>query len=478
MNQDLISEVSNWKLEAKLEDTNRYFFHTNIVDKLVAGQKAFVIGRKGTGKTAITEHLTKEKSYKRFARKLSFKHFPFGDLYQLSNKNFTSPNEYITLWKYLIYSSVAKMLVKNQNIDAQLRIELEKIYKGDIEQSLSRTIKRWVSATFKISIFGQDIEGSGENTTHDNHTPWIERVEILEDILLQNLDDSEYLIVFDELDEDYKDIIETEKHAQYTSLLTSLFKAVQDIRSIFTSPDFKLYPVVFLRDDIYDILRDPDKTKWNDFKVSLEWNESSIKDLLAFRISKAINSEGKTLEFHRAWDFLFIDKNVVYGTRQQKNMSAFQYITRSTQLRPRDYINYIQTCAEHTKDAGFGKISPNTIRKIDKAFSNYLRSEIEDEILGILPEIKKILNLFSRIRKQTLSIKEFEDAYNDAIKNEEMPERRIDFILQVLFHFSVIGNQPSQKNNHVFRYKSPEARFNQKEGIVVHRGLFKALQII
>lgn len=388
MSTELIREVSEWKLEAKLEDTARYFFHTNLVDRVSNGSKAFVIGRKGTGKTAITEHLTKDSSYSRFAKKLSFKNFPFQELYALKNDSYTNPNQYITLWKYLIYSSVAKLMAKNENIDSAIRESLRKIYAEDIEQSLSRSIKRWVSGGFKISILGSGVEASGTNSTIANNASWIERVEVLEDLLLANLDSAEYLIVFDELDEDYRDVLDPSNYKRYTDLLTSLFKAVQDVRSVFQGR--KLFPVVFLRDDIYDVLMDPDRNKWHDLKIALEWDESSIKELLAFRISKADPKKSGIDPFPKAWKNLFASVPVKYGHKQQKQMTIFDYITRSTQLRPRDYIRYIQACAEQALKENKTVITPNIVTKIDKAFSNYLRSEIEDEINGILPEINPL----------------------------------------------------------------------------------------
>ncbi len=478
MSKRLLQEVENWKLEAKLEDTRRYFFHTAIVDKLNNGSKAFVIGRKGTGKTAITEHLARELSPVKFAKKLSFKNFPFGDLYDLKNESFTPPNEYITLWKYLIYSSVAKLMIVNENINPHLRERLIKVYENDIESSLSRTVRHWVGGKLKISILGSGIEGDKIDHIEKNSVPWIERVEILEDILLNHLDDARYFIVFDELDEDYRDMIHAESRNKYSSLLTSLFKAVQDVRSIFSDNRSELYPVVFLRDDIYDILHDPDRTKWNDLKISLDWNEDSIKRLLAFRISRSIDQGAKTLSFQSAWEKLFYNGKIGYGTRNYKRMPAFNYITRSTQLRPRDYVRYFQVCAENALQFGRAKISSEDIKKASVAFSNYLRSELEDEIHGVLPDINKILNLFSRIRKQRLSIHEFNKAFNDAVKSKEIMKIEVDFVLQILFHFSVIGNQPSQKNVNMYRYLTPEARFNQKESIIVHHGLFKSLQII
>jgi hypothetical protein len=40
-------------------------------------------------------------------------------------------------------------------------------------------------------------------------------------------------------------------------------------------------------------------------------------------------------------------------------------------------------------------------------FSNYLRSEIEDEIQSIIPEIGDIVGVISHIRKQIFSVDEF-----------------------------------------------------------------------
>ena len=480
MTRKLLEAVEDWKLEAKLEDNDRYFYHVRVVDRLESGSRSYVIGRKGTGKTAICEYLNKKKGHDVFSQKLSFKNFPFNTLYELTNEKYNHPNQYITLWKYVIYSSIAKLMIKNQNINQSIREKLEEVYKLDIPTSLSSNVSRWTGVNFNLSVL--DIGGIGagaDKQTGKNNTEWIDRVELLERLLLEHLDDSNYIIIFDELDEDYKDIIISDRHSQYTALLTSLFKSVQDIKAVFRESNPKILPIIFLRDDIYDLLQDPDKTKWNDLRVNLDWDENNIKNMLAFRLSKALNSSGKILTFNQAWHSLFVNKDVGYGNRQSKRTSSFKYITRSTQLRPRDYIRYLQVAAEETlSHPSQTKITPTTILRVDKAFSNYLRSELEDEIHGVLPEIKGILDIFSKLRKQTLSIQEFSKEYEKAIENGELVKRSTEFVLRILFHFSVIGNQPKQKNIQVFRYSRPDANLNLKEHIVVHRGLYKSLQIL
>jgi hypothetical protein len=477
MGRSLFEQIREWKLEAKSEDTDRYFYHTNEVHFIENGSRCYVIGRKGTGKTAISEHLNKDDTYKRFSQKLTFKNFPFNELYDLKNDKYTAPNQYITIWKYIIYTSIAKMMIKNNNINGKLRRKLKEVYSNDPVRSLSRTISRWTSGSFSLSVLGSGGALEGSRSTDKNNVSWLDRVEILEEIIERNIDEASYYVIFDELDEDYKDITSPGRYGEYISLLTGLFKAVQDVKSIFPSRDYHIYPVIFLRDDIFEIMQDTDKAKWYDSIIELEWNPDKIKNLLAFRISRAINADGPTLDFNTAWHHLFSGQGIRYGKDQRKTTNSFDYITRSTQLRPRDYIRYIQACAESALARGDSIVLPHVIKHIDNTFSNYLRTEIEGEMHSMIPEIKQILDVVAHIRKNQFNFNEFTIQYQKAIEEEQITARSPESVLKALFLFSVIGNQPSQKNIQVFRYQNKDARLNLNEDMCVHRGLLKALQI-
>lgn len=477
MSIELLEEIENWKLEAKLEDTERYFYHTRVVSRILKGQKLYIVGRKGTGKKAISEHLVNINDKCCFPQKLTFKNFPFNKLYELKDKGFTTPNQYITLWKFVIYSTICKLMARNPSIDIESRQKLQEIFNDDIENALPNAVQRWTSVKFDLKVIGNGLGFGLNKEKQDKSTEdWTRRVEILEKFLHKNIGSDKYLIMFDELDEDYKDIIEPEKYQQYTELLTSLFKAVQDIRARFSKHN--LFPVVFLRDDIYDVLQDPDKTKWIDYKVDLEWDEAGIKNLLAFRISRALNDSGEPKDFNKIWRNLFESGQVKYGHKQKRLMTPFDYITRSSLLRPRDYVRYLQVCAEISLEKGHSKIKPYIINEADTAFSNYLRSELEDEVHGVIPDIHRILDIFTTLRKQTLRIDEFKESFDSAVDDGLIKTKDFQFVLQMLFHFSLIGNQPKQRSHQVFRYRNKEARLNMKENIIIHRGLFRSLQIL
>jgi hypothetical protein len=86
---------------------------------------------------------------------------------------------------------------------------------------------------------------------------------------------------------------------QYSSLITSLFKAVQDVRTTFEKK-LRIYPVIFLRDDIYELVQDSDKNKWGDSRVDLNWDTEKITRLIAFRISLG-SSKTSCRQASRSW---------------------------------------------------------------------------------------------------------------------------------------------------------------------------------
>lgn len=473
----VFEEIADWKLEAKLEDNTRYFYHVGEVEQIEKGRRSFVIGRKGCGKTAISEYLCREGQTQALSVKLTFKNFPFNELYALKDTGYAGPHQYITLWKFLIYSHVCELMAENTAIEDGVRLALKKAYIDNKAPTLPRRINRWLEKEF-----GSDIFAPGQSTPLQSAPPTsrpqslIDRVNELEDLILKSIDSKNYLIVFDELDEDYRNIIDKRQNEQYSSLITGLFKAVQDVRAVFSKKKFHLYPIVFLRDDIYELIQDSDKTKWNDLKIALDWDVDRIKQLIAFRISRALNATGEPLPFEKAWHILFFKSQVRLGTSGRNAIHSFDYIARSTQLRPRDFIQYLKACSEEQmgrKDVGL--IGSRVIKKVDNSFSNYLKSELIDEIHAVLQDIGAIFDVMSQLRKWSFSIKEFIDAYNRQLKRAQLKERDPTFVLQILFLFSVVGNHP--RDRQIFRYKNREARFNFDEQVVVHRGLFKALQI-
>ncbi len=474
MNNDYLKEIAeNWNREARREDINRYFYFYEEVQKISQGKKCYVIGRKGSGKTALSEYLfNMSNEISIFSKRLSFADFPYEQLYKLNDNRYAKKSEYITIWKYIIYSSVCELMLNNESVNENVRHSLAVTYQKDILTELPRKIEKWTSSNFNIPNI---------TNTEIDIMSWTQKVYIQEDIIKEYIDDSTYFILIDGLDDDYTTNYRNnpEQFIQYNNVITSLFKAIHSIKESFVGKQTKIYPVIFLRDDIFKNIRDNDRTKWGDLSIDIDWDRDKIRKLLAFRISRVVDSSStSSLSFNDAWQKLFSKYYVEYGNQQSKQMHSYDFIDRMTQLRPRDYIEYIKACCSKASAKGLSVVSPEIVRSEEKAFSNYLRSEIIDEIFPVLPEIEIIFSILSEVASTTsFSIENFKKVFDSYVKRKEIAETNSDYVLQVLFDFSVIGNLP-KPNYPVFRYKNKEAKLNKKERLVVNRGLYKSLQIV
>ena len=472
---EAFKEVASWKIDANLEDNERYFYKTFEVDMLLTGEKSYVIGRKGTGKTAIANYLKSQVSYDCFTKGISLKHFPFNELYSLKDSNYTNPNEYITIWKYIIYIDILYLMQKNQSLDTNLRKTIDAILPKKPIKGLSRRIKSITSKEFKFDV--KALSFSYGSSDIEDKLNWIEKVDFLEELIFENIDNSNYFVIFDELDEDYKYQSVLEPTGQYLNLIAGLFKAVQYIKSLSFEHKLKIKPVIFLRDDIYDLIRDHDKTKWSDLAISLKWTKYTIQSLIAYRLSKAKHSHNEIESFGSVWKYFFSREPIDFGGNRDKKISIYDWITNETLLRPRDYIKYIQLCAKKIYESNHFEILPSTVTTQDITYSSYLRSELVDEIHSILPDVDKVFELFSKIGKAHLNIEEFRMLYESLYNEGYLLNKDYKFVLQVLFNFSVIGNHNNDTNKLVFRYINIEANLNFDHAITVHRGLYKSLQL-
>lgn len=234
-----------WKLEAKQEDT-KYFYFVNEANEIISGQKNIVIGRKGEGKTAMAQYIYNQKAYNMFTEKMTFKNFPFNIIYKLSDSNFTKPNQYISIWKYLIYTTICKKMIANENINTNIKKQLSEVFPSEEKESkLEKLIEKYT-----IKDFGLQLLNSGFNISRDKkkeEISWIEIIDILECTILNYIDKSKYYVIFDELDEDYKNFRNEDEKTNYFDMITGLFKAVQDVRTLFDDKNLEIYPIIFFK---------------------------------------------------------------------------------------------------------------------------------------------------------------------------------------------------------------------------------------
>jgi len=399
LRKSVLEEIkSNWRQEGGEEDS-KYFYYRDEIKSIINGDKYYVIGRKGSGKSAIANYILErlpEIDSSVYADKIIFADSDFPEYKREKKGVLDYENECLLL----IYKKFYELMKENSSDDN--RDKLEKYIKSYSEDPKTGRLLRGEAPEKGII--------SSEN-----------QCEIYKKALLEYAGSASYYLTFDELDREYASYIlstdsnDLEKHDNFESLkslLAGLFIAVRDFKEAFRkekcpAENKKFYPIVFLRDDILDQITHPDRNKWKvDHGFSIDWNENNIKNLIAFRVSKAISPD-VNYPFDLAWSLIFDQGVIKAGARGLKKKSAFNFISDLTQMRPRDFITYISKCADYELNSSVLSndylIKAKTVKTIGKtAFSDILRGDIEVEIQVLLPEYKIIFDL---INKQSFSFK-------------------------------------------------------------------------
>jgi cold shock CspA family protein len=472
-NSKLHAVISDWKVEARASvDELKYFYYMNELDLIKNHDKCYVIGRKGTGKTAMAEFIHAHNDENVFTTRISLKNYPFINKILEGYTEKSLPNDFVNVWKFIIFSAVLKMMSDSEQVDGKLRNTLKKIYPDDSINSLERIMNPKIDSDIefelmsyiKFSIKKKHKENSGQETSY------FEKSEIYERNIAEHYDGSTYVIIVDGLDDEYNNVKDKEG---YYVVLAGLFKAVQEIKFNFQRPTYNLSPVIFLRDDLYRLISQADKTKWNDFRVSINWSQKKIQDMIAHRISKSLN-HNTVLNFNQAWDTLFPEKSVLTESGFE---DLFTYIQHRTFSRPRDYIQFIKICCERAIQQNKLFIDQKLVSECLGKFSNSIRGEIENEIFPEMNCIHEALNCIRLIGKSKFNLNKYREKFNYLQETGKIPkEATAEKCLDTLFEFNLIGNI-SDRGKVIFISQNSSTPFSPFEDILLHKSLRASLGV-
>ncbi len=462
-NREILEAATHWRLDASQEEGD-LFYEFDGFEEIRSGLRSIVIGRKGSGKTSIAETLVRaaREDSKILACVLSFKDFPFNFLYEFKDTNFPKPSHYITLWKFLVYSNVCFLLSRSSLVDLKTREVLREQFPSNPSIALDRVVRDWMSTGFKVSAFTIGGEYSRSDSSVRRNLSLRDRVIVLEEFLLTKLGDTEVFVIFDELHEDYTGLENRSPDSNYFLLLRGLIRASTQIANSFNKSRIK--PIVLLRDDIFDLIVDPDKNKWSDGVFDLTWSRAQLTNLVTYRMT----GDAPVFNFLRNNSGGPIQTSSMKSRLSGQQQGLFDYMLDHTHSRPRDILKFIQLCSLRAVAEGREKIDNSDIVAQADEYSRYFFQEIFDECHMILPDFERIMEVFAHKRSLTMSSETFETKYNEVIGTDGALNAKQ--VLEVLFYFSAIGVRLNKLH---FRYLNRRARIVFPNTIMLHPGLSK-----
>ena len=453
-----IRNVSDWKVEAKNETSIDYFVRFPLVDRLVDGSRCFVVGRRGTGKTAIASYI--DSKYR--SSIVNFDSFPFQTLFKFKDEDFSSNSEYISVWKNLIYHQTLKYLFHKKELPSDVAANLDSVFGDYSKLSTFDSVDKWKKFSFGVNILGVDVKSSAERESTDKVID-IRRANENIERLLSDTAFSPVFILIDEIDEDFSSKLQYRE--AFNRLMAGLLKAVQEVKTKLRN---KIIPIVFLREDIYWELKDTSKSKWIDFIIKPEWKIETIKQIVTHRLSLAYDYEFK--DFQEAWKTFCAPENIVFGSK--RTLHSFSYIGQFTQGRPREYIQFMKILAEAAYQSGASQIVGDDFKREIFKFSQQMTTEYESEIEFKFAHAERVLTAIREMRRMDIRYGDFRRELG--LQKAARDEKEAIDICHFLYKIGVFGHKYHSEKT-VFISDRPGSEFDMKAPIFVHRSVHSYL---
>jgi len=520
------NDAENYKRKDEKELFNRVFLKTDALDKLRKSSTFFLLGEKGTGKTAHAMYLVNNadenvKYSINFLRDAGYEKFV-----SLKKKNALELSEYRDIWKPILYLLLSEMARRNESniitryfkfsaIESAIDEFYESAFAPEIVSSIrfiedtkisAELMAKFAAVSSKVGS-AESIKTEFSESKYQTNLLYIQRhfEEALSSLKLEK----DYVLFIDGIDIrpstiDYDD---------YLACIKGLANAIWEINNEFLSnikdSRGRMRVVLLVRPDIFDTIGlQNQSTKLQNNSVILEWlttyRDSRTSGL--FKVADRLLrwQQGNPLPEGVAWNYYFPYKSVNQWTKIA-NDEPFVDLLRLSLYRPRD-INTIMVLLRDSRissgkalsdDDVFTASDINDRRFLDK-YSNYLLGEIKDQFSFYYSrdEYEIFREFFEYLYgKIAFSYDEYLDAYQSFYDNIVIGERKVpEFLensskfLQLLYELNVIcyRERPDDEYDRevfihwCFRERSvtnPAPKIKPNLEYVVHSGLVNALNL-
>lgn len=449
-----------------------FFDPHEYLKELINGNRFIVCGRKGEGKTAYGAQIKLTASENGvFAHQRSLNNFNNSTFLQLKTNESLGGNPYISFWKAILLIESVGMIYRYQpNIQVADFVNLADaltrcgFLAGD--NDISVTVTKLVELDTSINI--RSVVQHGKRRQQENQLRGAEQIYSAIKRTIQTLYlDKKFVLILDGLD----DILNNSEFR--AEIITGLIRAVEEINRTFCKTTLSIKCIVFIRNDILSLCRDPNMSKIvRDSGIKLSWTmpddpfESDLLKLVSKRIDVV---SGKENSLREVWAEVFPEK--ICGK------ASIEYVLGNVIYRPRDVLQFF---VEAQKEFVKGKqLTEEKVQTALERYSDeYFVDAMCDELTGFFPDeaVTALPDILSKMGMQFFYPSKFAE---QCAKNPAFKDVSTNLILKKLFQAGYIGQyRPRERADYtVFSYRNPREKFQDEHECILHRGLMRGLTI-
>lgn len=367
------------------------FLATSAYEEALWGRKSLIVGRKGSGKSAICMRLAMREVTQGEHLLITPDDTASAPLRGFELADLTGEAAKSLIWRYVFAIHIARHLVRRHTRRAHGRREptsvkrVRRFLRANGELAEARLPTRIAAAagglrgSLRLEAFGvslsADLNAASEGARASARLAVIELGvgEALADLDCAGTHRPVLLLV-DKLEH----IWSTEPDSK--ELITGLLVAAKHVASTYRGA---ARCVVFLRSDIYDSLTFSEADKFHSDEIRIDWSREQLVELA---VTRAAASLGQHVTREFLWGTVF--PPYVAGE------PVVDYLFSRMLARPRDTIQFLNLCRDRARAMRHDRVQEGDVLTATVEFSRWKTIDLAREYGSTLPFLERVLAMF------------------------------------------------------------------------------------
>ena len=457
------------------------FLRTRAYEEALAGTKTLIIGRKGSGKSAICLMLRNTLSIQERCALVTPDEISADEIRRFHLPGIPPEQSKQLIWRYLFVVQIAKFILarskKTPISTDDLVVKLEAIKKflidnGEVEDvgfvdRFWKIIER-LKGAIAIEAFSVKLKIDTELKAPSPGTRAHSNLDVVEAHLgaaakllnYGNEIDSRFHLLVDQIEKVWSNDRESD------SMVVGLLLASKAIQKSFEFVDC----TVFLRTDIYEQLQFQDRDKLRGDEFHIDWDENSLLELILARASASLGTTPKPKEF---WSGMF--------PQTVDAQPCARFLIGRTLMRPRDIIQLCNACRDTARNNRHNNIEESDIRNALAIYSAWKLNDLQNEWsvnYPFLPDAFLLLSNSSYMISRASVDGALTQVKADLVARYPSLAHALstDTFLNILYSVGLIGALRGGKASYSFEQKNDGQIRPADKDFIIHPSFRNALQ--
>jgi len=469
-------DLGDLAAENEIGALRTYFVPTGQYNDAKRGHASLVVGRKGTGKTAIFYGV--RSAYKPSKDHLVLDLKPEG--HQLTKLREAVLKELspglrqhvlTAFWNYLLLMELSHKIIQEEERYAYRDRRLKSAYDEVVKAHGTEQLFEQADFSERLLFLVDSILERRKNISQISTTAHVTQLVYKEDIRPLSNSISDYLklsgkedvwVLFDNLDKGWPVTCATPEDIL---IVKCLLEANRKIQRQFEIRQVEYHGIVFIRNDIYQHLVIDPADRGKEIAVILDWNDPELfKEIILRRI---VYSTQIDQPFDIIWP-LFFETHI-------DGAESFSYILERTLMRPREILRFTRDSINTAVNRGHDKVLEADILQAENSYSHDLLCDMSFELQDVTPDYADVPYAF--IGSNAFLSKE--QVYS-RLEDAKVSLDKRDHVIEILLWFAFLGiSTASGEEIYSYQFQHDIKRMqNLKEHInyCIHPGFRRALE--